>query len=289
MNNSSFQSRLGLGTAQFGLDYGINNTEGKMSLEEVQKILQYAAINGISTIDTARNYGDSEIRIGTSLSKSNLTRNFEIITKLSFSEELTLRENIDLSKVRLNCEKVDVFLFHSYRDYKLYLDKEDFDRISRSETFGVSIYTNDEIRKILNDSRIKIIQVPFNLLDNHSIRGEILLEAKEKGKIVHTRSCFLQGLFFTNRQKIPASLKHLRKSLQKIDEICIEFDLTIVQLAIGYCFSKNYIDRVIIGVDSLTHLQDNLSAINKGIPSSVFDKIDDIKVAHPRLLNPANW
>ena len=68
--------KVGLGAAQWGLDYGISNTAGKSSKKEVRKILELASSAGIGIIDTASIYGDSEKIIG----KSNLNE-FKIVTK----------------------------------------------------------------------------------------------------------------------------------------------------------------------------------------------------------------
>ena len=52
--------KLAIGTAQFGLDYGVSNTDGQVSEEDVDKILRAAIKAKITTIDTASNYGNSE-------------------------------------------------------------------------------------------------------------------------------------------------------------------------------------------------------------------------------------
>ena len=70
--------KLGIGTAQFGLDYGISNTSGKTSLKEVRSILKIATENGVDVLDTAYFYGDSESVIGRCLLEQN---RFRIITK----------------------------------------------------------------------------------------------------------------------------------------------------------------------------------------------------------------
>ena len=57
-------NKLVLGTAQFGLDYGINNFSGKVKLNEVYKILDFAYENNILTLDTAASYGNAELLIG---------------------------------------------------------------------------------------------------------------------------------------------------------------------------------------------------------------------------------
>ena len=51
MNN--FSDKFILGSAQMGLDYGINNINGKISYDESISILDFASKNGIKNIDCA--------------------------------------------------------------------------------------------------------------------------------------------------------------------------------------------------------------------------------------------
>jgi uncharacterized protein len=53
-------NKIVLGTVQFGLDYGINNKNGKIKFAEVNSILNFAWENGIRLLDSAYRYGDSE-------------------------------------------------------------------------------------------------------------------------------------------------------------------------------------------------------------------------------------
>ena len=57
-------SKFILGTVQMGLDYGINNSIGKISVEESFKILLKAYLSGITTLDTAEVYGEAHQLIG---------------------------------------------------------------------------------------------------------------------------------------------------------------------------------------------------------------------------------
>ena len=66
-----------LGTAQFGLNYGVTNNVGKVGALELQKILKHASQNNIHCIDTAIDYGDSEILLG----KADIS-NWRVVTKL---------------------------------------------------------------------------------------------------------------------------------------------------------------------------------------------------------------
>ena len=56
--------RIVLGSAQFGLPYGISNESGKTEEEEVFLILNEAVKLGITYLDTAPSYGNSEEVLG---------------------------------------------------------------------------------------------------------------------------------------------------------------------------------------------------------------------------------
>ena len=58
------KSKLALGTAQFGLDYGISNRDGQTPRQDVKNIIQYAMKVGIQLFDTAPAYGISERLLG---------------------------------------------------------------------------------------------------------------------------------------------------------------------------------------------------------------------------------
>ena len=74
--------KLIIGTAQWGLDYGISNRSGKTNKEEVASILNTANKYGINTLDTASAYGDAEKVIG-----KLATGNSRIITKIGIGNQ----------------------------------------------------------------------------------------------------------------------------------------------------------------------------------------------------------
>src|SRR3990172_7552207 len=71
-------NRLALGTAQFGLPYGIANQGGQVKRSAAKAMLQLAAANGIDILDTAISYGESETYLGEAG-----TQGFKLVTKLS--------------------------------------------------------------------------------------------------------------------------------------------------------------------------------------------------------------
>lgn len=282
--------RIILGTVQFGMNYGINNKDGQISEEEVQNILSYAQSVNIDTLDTAAGYGDSEVRIG---QYNSSHQPFKIITKFDKINKIDWETSIKNSIQKLNVRKVDVAMYHSFESYLQNKSKlpeiltrgknKYFDKI------GVSIYSNEELGLLIEDANVQVIQLPFNLLDNHSLKGELLKQAKEKGKIIHVRSVFLQGLFYKEIESLQPKYEGLKSALNKVKNIVREKEIDINALALQYVLSKEYIDGVLIGVDSRHQLEQNVEALKVEIDSNVFTEIDKIQVENIDLLNPSKW
>lgn len=288
-------NKIILGTVQFGLNYGINNTEGKPSVAAVKAILDAAYSNNITMLDTAEAYGDSQEVIGNYHRKSQ--NKFKIVTKFSFTR-IDLPENwIDRVKKNLEALAVDhlyCYMFHNYNDF-LARHTKNRDIIQKLKEeglirkFGISVYSNEEIEQVINHKEIDVIQLPFNLLDNYSQRNEVLKKAKEKGIEIHTRSVFLQGLFFKNIDELPLKIQPLKKELMKIRKLTRINKISLSDLALNYVYSQSLIDNVLIGVDSVNHLNENIKSLQANIPSLIFDQINTIEVKNKALLNPSNW
>jgi len=284
-------SKIILGTVQFGLDYGINNTLGKIPIEEIHQILDFAYSKGILTLDTASGYGDSEEIIGTYLAK-NPNKRFEIITKIN-SSETSLEEQLKESLRKLKLNKIEVLMLHSFELYEKFKSQiTAFCQKNKGKNFnelGVSVYTNDEIETIISDPNINRIQSPFNLLDNEMKRGEKYAEIKSNGKVVDTRSVFLQGLFFKDTNTLPADLEQLREPLEKLKRIAASESLSIEELAMGYALSMKFIDNVLIGVDSLDQFKKNINVLSNSISKELVEEINSISIENTNLLNPSLW
>ncbi|MEJ7829053.1 MAG: aldo/keto reductase [Segetibacter sp.] len=284
--------KLTLGTVQFGLTYGINNSKGQTSREEVFRILDFAFQKGILTLDTAPSYGVSELIIGEYLSKQQCN-SFNIITKFSFINGADCQSSLKESLKRLSIQSIDTVLFHSFNDY-LEHKNELKELVTKSKglsfcKIGVTVYANDEIEILVNDEMIEVVQVPFNLLDNDFLRGDSLKKLKEKGKEIHTRSPFLQGLFFMDAENINPKFEPLIEQLLELKRLSSQYNLPINKIALLYPLGKPYIDRVLFGVETLNQLMMNISNLNEKLPDELIHSIDSIKTINTKLLNPSTW
>ncbi len=280
-------SKLILGTVQFGLNYGINNTQGKPAKENVFKILSYAYEKGIRYLDTAELYGDAHNLIG-EYHRLNPDKKFGIITKFPHEFDGELDSKINMYLNQLNVNNLSAILFHSFDSYKLHKSQVKC-KLRRVEKIGVSIYTNEQMNEVIDDVNVDIIQLPFNLFDNINLRGELMKKAKAKNKIVHTRSAFLQGLFFMEKGNPNKIAVQLKNELEFIANLSERNFTSVGSLALNYCLNQSDIDGVLIGVDSLVQLKENIKFSKKYESLPYLNEVNAINIENIELLNPSLW
>lgn len=275
-----------------GLNYGINNTEGKITFENSCKILERAFNFGIDTLDTAEAYGSAHQVIG-DFHKLKPNLKFNIITKVPHENLENIEDRINAYLKELNVNFLEVLMFHSFDSY---VENKNCISILKKlkeegiiNNIGVSVYTNEQIETLLSDDNVTVVQMPFNLLDNESIRGDLMCKMKAKGKIIHTRSAFLQGLFFKEQLDNNSVSQKLSNDLIAIKNISKEENTSISNLALSYCLNQNNIDQVLIGVDSVNQLIDNLKAIDYKMSHDALLKVNKLRVDNLDLLNPSLW
>jgi aryl-alcohol dehydrogenase-like predicted oxidoreductase len=286
------KNKLILGTVQFGISYGINNFIGLPSENTVHAILNKAYTSGITLLDTAAAYGLAENRIG-SYHALNPNQHFVINTKFSKDTSITWLDSFVNSIQSMKIERIDTIMFHSFEAYQN--NKSDLKKIYAIgfpvyfKRIGVSLYTNEELEALLEDDLVTVVQLPFNLLDNQLKRGSIIERLRERKKEIHTRSCFLQGLFFMDEAKIPEKIASVKPFLRELKRIADENKIDMGQLALQYALSKDYIDRVLIGVETIQQLEKNISWAEEKIDSEILNQVDLIDVIALETLNPSQW
>ena len=283
--------KLCLGTAQFGLNYGINNQKGKISHEEIFELLNYAHNNGISTIDTASAYGNSEAVLGETITRLN--KNFKITSKYPVNTEIRPFQWIDTSLERLKTEKVYGYLFHNFsifREHPDYID--DFLKIKeekKAEKTGFSLYYPSEAEYILkNNIPCDIIQIPYNIFDQRF--ACLFPDLKNKGIEIYARSVFLQGLFFIEPDKLDKRFDSVRKLIKKIHNTAKDNSVNIAALCLNFVNSNKNISYIIIGVDSVSNLEENISNYaNLGALKISYPDFLQFALTDEDIILPFNW
>lgn len=281
--------KISLGTVQFGLDYGVLKN-GQVSEHLAHEILSYCHEVGINHLDTSEAYGNSEDVIG----KYILLHpgQFHIYSKFTYNED-SLTNHLNSSLTKLSVSKLQGYYYHRFSDYK---EKKYLNELlqlklkNKVHEIGVSLYTNDELKLAIQDDNIDIIQLPFNLLDNDLEKRELLLEAKAKKKKIAARSIFLQGLFQAKEAQISPQLSDIWENINELKLIAHSHQMELMPMALNYVLSQNFIDNVLIGVDSLAQLKMNVTSIKTDtISEDLKLAIENIKIKNRTLLNPVNW
>lgn len=283
-NREKLIAKLALGTVQFGLNYGISNESGQTSKEEVKNILEQASNFGVQTIDTARAYGNSEDVLG-----QTGVHQFDVVTKLNPAElkMLDVKEQVQNSLRRLNTTKLYGVLFHNAES--ALTNPEAVNHLQKLKEEGLvkktgySLYAPDELNKLLDKYPLPdIIQVPFNILDKRF--EPQLVKLHDEGVEIHTRSTFLQGLFFMDPEDLGSFFNPVKACIAAMQR-----ELTSKQALATYLLQEvlrfGFIDKVVIGVNSAHQMRENISGL---LSSSTRIRLD-IPTINDAVLMPNLW
>jgi aryl-alcohol dehydrogenase-like predicted oxidoreductase len=284
--------KLALGTVQFGLEYGIANRTGRVTLEEARAIVQHARSSGIDTLDTAMAYGDSECRLG----EIGVT-DWRIVSKLPAVPDTChdvgewVVSSVHESLRRLRVSRLYGLLLHRPAQLleplgsDLYRALQAIKGDGLVEKIGVSIYDPAELDTLCPAYSLDLVQSPFNLLDRRLKTSGWLARLAADGVELHVRSVFLQGLLLMAPAARPPAFRRWAPLWAAYDRWLAETGLSPVEACLRDALSVPEISRVIVGVDSLSQLSANLESA-AGPPPAIPDPLQTNDVD---LLNPARW
>lgn len=284
--------KLALGTAQFGLAYGIANTEGQVTAEAAVKILARAREAGMDTIDTAIAYGDSEQRLGEAG-----VEGWQIVSKLPAVPDgctdiqAWVAANVDASLARLKVPRLRGLLLHrpgqllgtnGRQLYQALLQLKDTGKV---EKIGISIYDPSELDDLCAQHVFDLVQAPFNVFDRRLATSGWLHRLHAQGVEIHVRSAFLQGLLLSAAGKSPAGFERWEVLWSSWRAWITGAGSNPLSAALGHVLSYPEISRVVVGVDSLGQLNEILACAESAQQRAP----ETLATADADLLNPARW
>lgn len=285
-------SRVALGTAQFGLPYGIANQDGQVTRLAAKAMLRLAAVNGIDTLDTAIAYGDSEACLG-----EVGIQGFKLVTKLPavpddcVDAKGWVKEQVAASLSRLGVSAVYGLLLHRPQQLlesggeAVYQALQELKKTGQVQKTGVSIYAPDELEGLIPRYCFDLVQAPFNLVDRRLHTSGWLQRLKNSGVEIHTRSVFLQGLLLMSQDVIPKKFSPWADLWGKWHNWLAHHTTSAVRTCLAFPLSFPEIDRVIVGADSVSQLEQIISAMSGVAPVD----FPDLHCDAERLINPACW
>lgn len=292
---STANSKLALGSANFGLNYGIANKVGKMSHDSVTEILKVAKTSGVKFLDTAQAYGNSEAILGeNNVSKLNIISKIGRLESKSGEFTVDLLSKLNASLDRLKISSMYGLLLHAPDEV---LEKNGPEIIEAMgvvkelglvRKVGVSIYNPLILDRIYDYWIPDLVQCSFNVFDQRLITSGWADRLRENGTEVHVRSVFLQGLLLLKEEQIPDKFwKFNHIPLSAWFDLQKQLGLRAEELALQYALSQPWMDKIVIGVDNasqlkkLIHIEMNMKFLDHDFSS--------LGVNDERLINPSNW
>jgi aryl-alcohol dehydrogenase-like predicted oxidoreductase len=287
--------KLGLGTVQFGLDYGISNKKGKTLAHEVKEILEVAYSNGIRVLDTAPGYGESEKVLGEQLSPST---KFNIVSKISPLDNnlSSISEKFRGSLMNLRASSIYGLLVHKASDllgpkadfvYEKLLSLKEEKLVSK---IGVSVYDGEQIDRIFGRFDLDLVQLPLNVFDQRLIASGHLKFLYQKGVEIHSRSVFLQGLLMMSPQELPVYLEGVRPVLTRFHIENERRGLSSLEAGLIFALKQSAVGTVVCGVNNKNQLKDILAANEKASSATVDESyFSDFSISDEAMINPSLW
>ena len=281
-----------MGTAQFGLNYGIANQSGQVSCDEASAIVRCARENGIDTLDTAIAYGDSEQRLG-----QIGVGAWRIVSKLPAMPINCgdvggwVAETVQGCLARLRVRRLYGLLLHRPQQLlettgrELYAALSDLKRQGLIRKIGISIYAPAELDDITSRFEVDLVQAPFNVFDRRMATTGWMKRLSDGNIEVHARSAFLQGLLLLSPGERPRKFDAWAPLWTRYDEWLRQSGLTALEACLRYVLSFPEIVKVVVGVDSQRQLRQVIDAARGPAPAPPVTFVaDDLN-----LINPARW
>jgi len=271
--------KIGLGTVQFGTTYGISNTAGQTTTEEVSAILRAAKSEGITLLDTASAYGNAEEVLG-----KNELDSFAIVSKFmppepGHSVEGQLLETLQKLRVSSLYGYLAHRPVHLSENFKIWKDLQNLKARGLIQKAGFSLNSPGEMQPFLDHHILPdIIQVPYNYFDRRFEKTMAVM--KENGCEIHVRSAFFQGLFFMDPDELSSFFDELKPALKRFREQVKNISGTLLH----FVLRNPLIDKVIIGVENHRQLIENLKSIEQA------EQLPELEETFSEnLLTPSKW
>lgn len=291
--------QLCLGTAQFGLAYGITNVVGQVPEAAVAQLLAQAEAAGIRWLDTAQAYGNAEAVVGRYLPAFH---GFRLISKLPAQPQPVFtaqdveawEKAFHASCQRLSLQALDALLLHAPADLSKpggnYLEAWLLGLRHRGlvQQLGISIYAADDLEGV-NPALLDLVQLPLSLYDQRLVRDGTVARLRCQGAAIHARSVYLQGLLLTPADRWPSWVSpEVRAHQRALENLAHEKGCRLIDLALGFAREQADLDAVVVGLCSTEEFMELRAAWAAVSPWQELEW-ESWALEDPGTLDPRRW
>jgi len=259
--------QLCLGTAQFGLAYGITNSAGQVSEEAVAELLEQACNVGIRWLDTAQAYGNAEEVLGRHLPNSH---KFQLISKLKAQPQHAFgpqdtelwEQAYQVSCQHLGVKRLHSLLLHAPADLRKpggkYLQDWLLGLRERGlvQRIGLSIYTAEDLEGVIPEL-LDLVQLPLSLFDQRLLQDGTLAKLRARGTVIHARSLYLQGLLLKPAAQWPGWVSpEVLAHQHALESLALQRGSSLIDLALSFARDQTDLEGVVLGVCNVQELRE---------------------------------
>lgn len=290
-------AKLSLGTAQFGVNYGVSNTRGQISLDDAHAILDLAKRRGIDILDTAPAYGTSEQVLG----ELKAAADFKLISKtpqfrreeILAADAAEVRRSIETSLERLGAQSLHCVLVHWPGDLLarggdlLWGALSDAKGEGLVKAIGVSVYDPAELLTLMQRYPVNVMQAPMNVLDQRMQASGALGVARANGLSSHIRSAFLQGLLLMDRSAIPEKRQAAMPYIDRFRAAAEQAGVSPLAACLAFIARNDDVESVVCGVTSAAELEEITDA--SALADSVEIDFAGLSCNDASIIDPRMW
>lgn len=225
----------------------------RITQEETNKVINELIDKNVNFIDTARAYTISEEYIGNAIEGKR--EKFFIATKSMARDYESMKQDIEISLKNLKTDYIDLYQIHNLKpeEYKTIFDENkaykallEAKEEGKIKYIGIASHSLETIEKSIGDEKFSTIQFPYNIIEDQA--DEVFKKANKKDIGIIVMKPLAGGA---------------------IDD---------AKLAIKYILSKDYIDVVIPGMESIEQVRENVSVLQ----DTNITKDDELKIQEIR-------
>ena len=221
----------------------------RITFAQAYETLRYAYENGITFYDTARDYGDSEERIGGAL--KGVRQKVIIASKSKALTYDTMKEDIDQSLIQLDTDYIDLYQLHFVRNiasYDIIMDAErgafrallEAKEAGKIRACGIAAHNLKVLHLAVENDIFDTVQLPLNLIEHEYI--DIIDKCRKRNHGTIAMKAYAGG------------------SLTKSTRVTLKYNISdndVKRTALTFVLNQK-IDTVIPGMESIRQVYENL-------------------------------
>lgn len=288
--NAPVISKVLLGTASWGTDYGVAN-DTRLQHKELPSLVGYSLVKGFSGFDTAQDY-QVEPEVFASAGSAQIFS--KLSHQLGFDSTERIRKSLRLNLRAMARDSFDGLAVHSIGEFlkaprEAVRIMEEMKELGLIKSWGISLYTLEECQEVFKLAAPDYIQAPVSAIDARFTKAESLEMFSKRGVVLHGRSIFLQGALLMNPASLPSHLQGLTPTLVNIRAVAKSHQMSVAHFLLNSVAMNRALNKLVIGVNSARHVEETSSFL-----SSNFDAVRGLSPRlvftndHP-VLDPRRW